>query len=81
MKPDFAQYGFRYQENLIMAYIGGSQAHGAKLGAPMTLTGTDFTFRRPIRSWDWNARNTSFSQPAANSAATDHPTWMFASTH
>lgn len=33
MKPDFTQYGFRYQENLIMAYIGGSQAHGAKLGA------------------------------------------------
>ena len=33
MKPDFAQYGFRHQENLIMAYIGGSQAHGAKLGA------------------------------------------------
>lgn len=33
MKPDFIQYGFRYQENLIMAYIGGSQAHGAKLGA------------------------------------------------
>jgi predicted nucleotidyltransferase len=33
MKPDFAKYGFRYQENLIMAYIGGSQAHGAKVGA------------------------------------------------
>ena len=33
MKPDFAQYGFAYQDNLIMAYIGGSQAHGAKLGA------------------------------------------------
>lgn len=33
MKPDFAQYGFAYQESLIMAYIGGSQAHGAKLGA------------------------------------------------
>jgi len=33
MKPNFAQYGFRHQENLIMAYIGGSQAHGAKLGA------------------------------------------------
>ena len=32
MKPDFAQYGFCRQENLIMAYIGGSQAHGAKLG-------------------------------------------------
>lgn len=33
MKPDFAQYGFLYQTNLIMACIGGSQAHGAKLGA------------------------------------------------
>jgi uncharacterized protein len=33
MKPDFAQYGFAYQANLIMACIGGSQAHGAKLGA------------------------------------------------
>jgi predicted nucleotidyltransferase len=33
MKPDFAQYGFAYQANLIMAYIGGSQAHGAKLGS------------------------------------------------
>jgi uncharacterized protein len=32
MKPDFAQYGFGDQEHLIMAYIGGSQAHGAKLG-------------------------------------------------
>ena len=33
MKPDFTQYGFCYQANLIMACIGGSQAHGAKLGA------------------------------------------------
>jgi len=33
MKPDFAQYGFAHQDNLIMACIGGSQAHGAKLGA------------------------------------------------
>jgi predicted nucleotidyltransferase len=32
VKPDFAQYGFVHQENLIMACIGGSQAHGAKLG-------------------------------------------------
>ena len=31
MKPQFAQYGFVHQENLIMAYVGGSQAHGAKL--------------------------------------------------
>ncbi|MDP9339079.1 MAG: nucleotidyltransferase domain-containing protein [Acidobacteriota bacterium] len=33
MQPNFAQYGFAHQENLIMACIGGSQAHGAKLGA------------------------------------------------
>jgi len=33
VKPDFQQYGFAYQENLIMAYIGGSQAHGTKVGA------------------------------------------------
>jgi len=33
VKPDFARYGFAYQDDLIMAYIGGSQAHGAKLGA------------------------------------------------
>lgn len=33
MKPDFAQYGFVHQDGLIMACIGGSQAHGAKLGA------------------------------------------------
>jgi predicted nucleotidyltransferase len=33
MKPDFAQYGFAHQQQLIMAFIGGSQAHGAKLGA------------------------------------------------
>jgi len=32
VKPDFGQYGFAYQDNLIMACIGGSQAHGAKLG-------------------------------------------------
>jgi len=32
MKPDFKQYGFPYQDNLIMAFIGGSQLHGAKVG-------------------------------------------------
>jgi predicted nucleotidyltransferase len=36
-KPDFAQYGFPYQNNLIMAFIGGSQLHGAK------VEGTDDT--------------------------------------
>jgi uncharacterized protein len=33
VKPDFAQYGFLHQNELIMAFVGGSQAHGAKLGA------------------------------------------------
>ncbi len=31
MKPDFVQYGFPYQSNLIQAFIGGSQLHGAKV--------------------------------------------------
>src|ERR1700744_2101652 len=33
MKPDFTQYGFTQQDNLIMAFIGGSQMHGAKIAA------------------------------------------------
>ncbi len=37
MKPDFTPYGFTYPNNLIMAFIGGSQLHGAK------LEGTDDT--------------------------------------
>jgi predicted nucleotidyltransferase len=31
--PDFAQYGFPYPENVIQAFIGGSQLHGAKVTA------------------------------------------------
>jgi predicted nucleotidyltransferase len=31
MRPDFARYGFRYEDRLIMAFIGGSQMHGAKI--------------------------------------------------
>jgi predicted nucleotidyltransferase len=31
MKPDFEQYGFPYPDNLIQAFIGGSQLHGAKV--------------------------------------------------
>lgn len=37
MKPDFSDRGFRYQDDLLMAFIGGSQMHGAK------LEGTDDT--------------------------------------
>jgi predicted nucleotidyltransferase len=37
MRPDFSRYGFSYQENLIQAFIGGSQLHGAK------VQGTDDT--------------------------------------
>ena len=33
MRPNFEQYGFRYPERLIMAFIGGSQMHGAKIEA------------------------------------------------
>jgi predicted nucleotidyltransferase len=31
VKPSFTQYGFAYQDNLIQAFIGGSQSHGAKI--------------------------------------------------
>jgi predicted nucleotidyltransferase len=31
MSPDFSQYGFPYPDNLIQAFIGGSQLHGAKV--------------------------------------------------
>jgi len=31
MVPDFSQYGFPYPKNLIQAFIGGSQLHGAKV--------------------------------------------------
>lgn len=37
MTTDFSAYGFPYQGNLIMAFIGGSQLHGAK------VQGTDDT--------------------------------------
>lgn len=29
---NFSEYGFQYPDSLIMTYIGGSQAHGAKGG-------------------------------------------------
>jgi uncharacterized protein len=35
--PDFAKYGFLYPHNLIQAFVGGSQLHGAK------VEGTDDT--------------------------------------
>jgi hypothetical protein len=44
VKRNFAQYGFAYQENLIMACIGGSQAHGAKLGPTDDTDRADSTF-------------------------------------
>lgn len=31
MRPDFAQYGFRHNDNLLLAFVGGSQMHGAKV--------------------------------------------------
>ena len=36
-KPDFERYRFPYQQNLFMAFLGGSQLHGAK------VKGTDDT--------------------------------------
>jgi uncharacterized protein len=36
-KPDFSRYGFPYEQNLVMAFVGGSQLHGAK------VQGTDDT--------------------------------------
>ena len=73
MKPDFAQYGFLHQENLIMACIGGSQAHGAKLGA---TDDTDWygLYIPPSTS---NTRSISFSRPEAASVATAR--WMLTS--
>ena len=32
-KQDFSEYGFPYPDHLLMTCIGGSQAHGAKVGA------------------------------------------------
>lgn len=29
---NFSEYGFKYPDNLLMTYIGGSKAHGAKIG-------------------------------------------------
>ena len=29
---NFQEYGFRYPNNLLMTYVGGSKAHGAKIG-------------------------------------------------
>jgi uncharacterized protein len=37
MSPDFSKYGSLYPNNLILAFIGGSQLHGAK------IDGTDDT--------------------------------------
>jgi hypothetical protein len=66
LKPDFAQYGFVHQENLIMACIGGSQAHGAKVGATDDTDWYGSTFRRPPSFWDSNVKSISFSPPEAN---------------
>jgi hypothetical protein len=51
VKPDFAQYGFVHQENLIMACIGGSQAHGAKLGATDDTDWYGLGLRRSQMRW------------------------------
>jgi hypothetical protein len=77
MKPNFAPYLFAHQENLIVACIGGSQAHGAKRWAPLTIPiGTAFMFLRPKSFWASNATSISFSPLEAKSEATDHSMWM-----
>jgi hypothetical protein len=68
MKPDFAQYGFPYQENLIMAFIGGSQAHGAKVGVTDDTDWYGLYILRRHRSSASSAMNISFSQRAARLA-------------
>ena len=69
LKPDFAQYGFVHQENLIMACIGGSQAHGAKVGATDDTDWYGLYIPPPL---DSNAKNISFSPPVANSEVMGH---------
>lgn len=49
VKPDFAQYGFAYQESLIMACIGGSQAHGANWARQTRQTGTEVYIPPPTK--------------------------------
>ena len=78
MKPDFAQYGFVHQENLIMACIGGSQAHGAKLGATDDTDWYGLYIPPPTKLLGLNARSILFSRPEANSAATGHKMWVSA---
>jgi hypothetical protein len=73
VKPDFAQYGFAHQDNLIMACTGGSQAHGAKLDET-----DDTVFRLPSEFLGLSARSISFSRPEANPAATARKMWTFA---
>src|SRR5438552_6481883 len=72
VKPDFAQFGFVHQENLIMACIGGSQRTAQNWARPTIPTGTDSTFRHRPNFLGSTARSISFSRPEANSEATGH---------
>jgi len=72
VKTRLRQYGFVHQENLIMACIGGSQAHGAKTGRyrRYRLVWT-LTFRHRLNFLGSNVRKHFVSRPGANSEATD----------
>lgn len=72
VKPDFAQYGFVHQENLIMACIGGSQAHGAKLGETDDTDWYGLYIPPPTKVLGLEREEHFVSRPAANSEVTGH---------
>jgi RNA repair pathway DNA polymerase beta family len=80
MKPNFAQYGFVHQENLIMACIGGSQAHGARLGATDDTDWYGLYIPPPINVLGLEREDILFLQPEANREATGRSMWTFAFT-
>lgn len=68
--PDFSQYGFTHQENLIMACIGGSQAHGAKLGSTDDTDWYGLYIPQPTRVLGLEREENLSSRLEAKSAAT-----------
>jgi predicted nucleotidyltransferase len=78
VKPDFSQYGFVHQENLIMACIGGSQAHGAKLGATDDTDWYGLYIPPPTKVLGLEREEHLFSRPAANLEAMGRKMWTSA---
>jgi hypothetical protein len=68
----------QHQENLIMACIGGSQAHGAKLGATDDTDWYGLYIPPPTKVLGSNVRSILFSLLEAKLAATGHKMWMCA---